>query len=76
MHYSLGHPPMNSYLGLPLRSGKQVIGMVGLANRPGGFDEEIVKFLEPMLSACTNLIEAYTTKRSVLKRSSQYTIAY
>lgn len=54
---------MHSYLGLPLRSGKQVIGMVGLANRPGGFDEELARFLEPMLSACTNLIEAYNTKK-------------
>lgn len=32
-----GHPPVTSYLGVPLKSGGELVGMVGLGNRPGGF---------------------------------------
>ncbi len=30
---------MNSYLGLPLHVGDHFVGMLGLANHAGGFDE-------------------------------------
>ena len=32
-----GHPPLNAFLGMPLLSGKNMVGMVGIANRPGGY---------------------------------------
>jgi GAF domain-containing protein len=33
-----GHPPIHSFLGVPLRLGDTVIGMIGVANKPGGYD--------------------------------------
>ena len=33
-----GHPPIDSYLGVPLRMGGRVVGVLALANKPGGFD--------------------------------------
>lgn len=60
-----GHPHMASFAGLPLHFGKQLVGLIGLSNRPGGYDEEVVAFLQPLLLACGNLIEAY---RSVQRR--------
>ena len=33
-----GHPPIHSILGVPLRLGDTVIGMIGVANKPGGYD--------------------------------------
>ena len=41
------HPPLESFLGLPMFAGKTMIGMLGVANRPGGYDQGIVDFLEP-----------------------------
>ncbi|HSR68296.1 MAG TPA: PAS domain S-box protein [Acidobacteriota bacterium] len=32
-----GHPPLNSFLGVPAMKGEQVVGMIGVANRPGGY---------------------------------------
>ena len=32
-----GHPPIHSYLGLPLYSGKELVGVIGLANSSEGF---------------------------------------
>lgn len=54
-----GHPPLNVFLGLPFYSGKKFVGMVGIANCPSGYDEEIVSYLQPFLSTCANIIEAY-----------------
>jgi PAS domain S-box-containing protein len=53
-----GHPPLNSFLGLPLRVDGQVVGMVGVANRPGGYTGELVQFLDPFCTLCGGLIQA------------------
>ena len=42
-----GHPPLHSFLGVPLMRGDDMVGMVGIANRPGGFDEHDAEFLAP-----------------------------
>jgi len=52
------HPPMSSFLGLPLFSGKAMIGMLGMANRADGYDNEIVEFLEPFTGACGAVLAA------------------
>jgi len=54
-----GHPPMHVFLGLPFYRGAQMTGMVGIANRPGGYDESLVAYLEPFLSTCSQLVEGY-----------------
>jgi PAS domain S-box-containing protein len=53
-----GHPPLNSFFGLPFHHGETMTGMVGLANRPGGYDEELIEFLQPFLTTCANLLLA------------------
>jgi signal transduction histidine kinase len=50
-----GHPPMHSFCGLPFFAGEEMIGMIGIANRPGGFSWDLVEFLEPLLITCGNL---------------------
>lgn len=54
-----GHPPLNAFLGLPFFRGDQLIGLVGIANRPGGYDHALVEYLQPFLSTYSSLIEAY-----------------
>ncbi|MGA1623705.1 MAG: PAS domain S-box protein, partial [Synechocystis sp.] len=58
-----GHPPLNAFLGIPFFRGNNLMGMVGIANRPGGYSEDIIKFLEPFLITCSNLIEGYRGDR-------------
>jgi len=36
-----------SYLGIPIIYGNETIGMFGLANRPDGYDEDVIQFLQP-----------------------------
>jgi len=51
-----GHPPLRAFLGLPFHSATELVGMVGLANRPGGYDEDVVTFLQPVLATCCAIL--------------------
>jgi len=63
-----GHPVINTFLGLPLYQWEEVIGMICLANRPGGYDDSLCKELEPISMSCASLILAsqnYATRQQV-----------
>ena len=53
-----GHPLLGAFLGLPFDRGGEMVGMVGIANRPGGYDDEVVRYLEPLLATCAIIIDA------------------
>ena len=53
-----GHPALNAFLGLPFSKGGHLIGMVGIANRPGGYDQALVDYLQPLLHTLANLLDA------------------
>lgn len=57
-----GHPPIDAFLGVPFTLGGRMVGMAGLANRPGGYGEKDVEFLRPLLSTCASLVDAYENK--------------
>lgn len=57
----VGHPPMHSFLGVPLMRGTEMVGMVGLANREGGFTPAEADFLAPYLELCAHLIDVIRT---------------
>ncbi|MFM7046115.1 MAG: ATP-binding protein [Ilumatobacteraceae bacterium] len=58
-----GHPPLIAYLGLPIHHDGRFIGMAGLAGRPGGYDDDVVDLLRPLISACGTMIEATAIER-------------
>lgn len=53
-----GHPALDSFLGIPLFIADQYIGMVGIANRTDGYDEEILHYLNPLITSTAALIHA------------------
>lgn len=53
-----GHPPMKSFLAIPVIKGSKQIGMIGLGNRPDGYDPQTVEALQPLINMLGNLIEA------------------
>jgi PAS domain S-box-containing protein len=56
-----GHPPLESFLGVPLIHEGRTIGMIALANRPGGYtpsEQESVETLAPVI------VEAFMRKRA------------
>ena len=59
-----GHPPLNAFLGIPMFQGETIIGCLGLANRPGGYDAELLRFIEPLTTACAQFIFGYRMERA------------
>lgn len=59
-----GHPPLNTFLGVPFYDGSTLVGMAGIANREGGYDEDMVTFLQPLLVFCGTVIAANQHKQS------------
>ena len=53
-----GHPSLNAFMGIPIHVGQRMLGMVGIANRPGGYTADIADFLRPFLTTCGTLLEA------------------
>ncbi len=55
-----GHPLLKSFLGVPLARGGETIGMVGVANREGGYADEDLEALESLAPA---IVQAFMRKR-------------
>ncbi len=53
-----GHPSLDAFLGIPLFIADQYVGMVGLANRADGYDQEILHYLNPLITSTAALIYA------------------
>ncbi|AKJ03675.1 Hypothetical protein AA314_05301 [Archangium gephyra] len=58
-----GHPPLRGFLGLPFHSATELVGMVGIANRPGGYDEGVIAFLQPLLATCCAILQGVRSER-------------
>lgn len=58
-----GHPAMHAFLGLPVFNADSLIGMVGVANRPGGYDAALVEATQPLLATYASLIEARRSRQ-------------
>ena len=56
-----GHPPITSFLGVPLKNSGKTIGIIGLANKESGYDPADQKNIESLSVA---FVEALNRKRS------------
>ncbi|MEZ5646750.1 MAG: PAS domain-containing protein [Burkholderiaceae bacterium] len=54
-----GHPPLRTFLGVPLKAGDQLVALIGLANQPGGYSKRDVEFLQPVLGTVRQLVLAW-----------------
>lgn len=55
-----GHPFIEAFMGIPFFSETgEVIGMLGVANKPGGYGGADVEFLDPFTATCGNIIQSY-----------------
>ncbi len=53
------YPHLSAFLGAPLYRAERLVGVVGLANRPGGYDQDLLEKLQPLISTGAHLFEAY-----------------
>jgi PAS domain S-box-containing protein len=58
-----GHPPLLAFAGLPIHANGELLGMLGLANREGGYSEHFVTQLQPLLITLGQLFDALRRDR-------------
>lgn len=65
-----GHPPLQSFLGVPLIRGDETAGMVGLGNREGGYGPAELEMVEALAPA---IVQALLSKRTeaALRKSEE-----
>ena len=54
-----GHPALNHFLGVPILKGSEVVGMIGVANRKGGYTGEEQSKIEILTNAACVLYDSY-----------------
>ena len=62
-----GHPVMHALLGVPIFKRKEIVGLIAVANRPGGYTGHELRHLEAMSQATGVLYDNY---RQSLKRAA------
>lgn len=66
-----GHPPVRTFCGVPLAIGERVIGMVGVANRPGGYSndhEELLGTFANQAAVAVDNARLYDRQREMIER--------
>jgi PAS domain S-box-containing protein len=58
-----GPLPLHTFLGVPLHYGGEVVGLIGLANRRGGYDEALLRGLDPLFQSLAALVAAVKLDR-------------
>ncbi|MBL8814794.1 MAG: PAS domain S-box protein [Planctomyces sp.] len=53
-----GHPPLYCYAGLPIYYRGRFLAVAGIGNRTEGYDEELLRFISPLLETIGELIDA------------------
>ncbi len=62
-----GHPPLKKFLGLPFMFGKEIIGMVGLANKPDGYNDKTLAELDPFIQTSTIILSGIIRNEMMLE---------
>lgn len=66
-----GHPPIRSFMGLPIHKGKDLLAVLGVANRPGGYSRLFADGMAPLLSTCANILSAVRDERVERRRQEE-----
>jgi len=56
----------DAFLGLPIFSGKDLVAVIGVANRSAGYDKDMGAFLDPLLCSAGTLIQSHRDTRQRL----------
>ncbi len=65
-----GHPPVHAFLGVPLRVGATLIGVLGVANKPGGYGSDDERLLSTFANQVATAIDngrLYEVQREMIK---------
>jgi signal transduction histidine kinase/CheY-like chemotaxis protein len=58
-----GHPPLRSFLGMPIHSGDRIVGLIGVANRISGYGSAEQDRLEVLAQMAGVIYDSYTRQQ-------------
>ena len=66
-----GHPPIIRFMALPVFNDDDVVGVIGLANRRGGYDQQLVDYLNPLLTTAGHIVVAnkFNKRRRIARKN-------
>jgi len=62
-----GHPPLSSFMGVPLFYGDKTIGLIALANKDGGYLQEDVHTVQALTSAFVEILFKHRVEKALQK---------
>ena len=68
-----GHPDLSSFAGVPVRAREGVVAIVGLANRTGGYDNEVIDQIEPLIGSLGQVLSRDQAVRGKVALSNRHT---
>jgi two-component system sensor histidine kinase DevS len=69
-----GHPAVRTFLGVPLRLSSEVIGMIGVANKPGGYsadEEQLLSTFANQVAVAIDNAGMYERQQNMIARLQQ-----
>jgi len=66
-----GHPPLTSYLGVPLKRGTSVIGIISLGNKESGYDLKDQQAIESLAAAFVEALDRKRAEEALKEREDQ-----
>lgn len=70
-----GHPALKAFLGIPIYVGPKLIGMIGVSNRPNGYDEKLIESISPIINTLGHLIDAQQVRSSLHQSEERLQLA-
>ena len=67
-----GHPPLTSFLGVPLRHAGRTIGMIGLGNKEGGYTDEDLEAAEALAPAVVEALGRRKAEMGLKESEARY----
>jgi len=58
-----GCPPVESFISIPVHHAGNLVAVICMVNRVDGYNEELIKYLQPLFSFCSHLIELARQQR-------------
>jgi PAS domain S-box-containing protein len=66
-----GHPSLDAFLGIPIIFNNKLVGMIGIANKPGGYSEDDNSFLTPLISTFSTIINSTKIEKEREKHQNE-----
>ncbi len=70
-----GHPPLNCFLGVPFKHAK-FNGLIGIANKPDGYDENDIQILQAISTAFAEVINSKRNEETLLTGEARFKSIY